>query len=110
MKFVFIILVALLLYYVLVFVLPKEVNKPKEVYISFIEGNKVSVELTDSYYYIQSCQFNYSENSDTLYLSIKKSTLANIFSNNKLGFKIIELPQEVNVISYCDTSINRIGN
>lgn len=77
-------------------------------YISFIEDNKVSVELTDSYYYIQLCQLNYSENGDTLYLSVKKSTLANIFSNNKLGFKIIELPQEVNVISYCDTSINRM--
>ncbi len=106
-KAVLIVLIATLLFYLLVFVMPKEVKKPTEINMSFIEGNKISIELTDSYYYIQSCQLNYSENRDTVYLSVKRSTLANLFAKNKLGFRIIEIDNRVNVLSYCGTFIQR---
>ena len=104
----FIVLAAILLFYLLVFVITMEVKKPTEINMSFIEGNKISIELTDSYYYIQSCQINYSENRDTVYLSVKRSTLANLFANNKLGFRIIDIDNRVNVISYCDTFIQLV--
>ena len=87
----------------------KELIKPSEVAISLVEKNRINIQLTDSYYYIQSLKQKYSSKKDTIFLFVKKSTLANVFSKTKLGDKIIDIDTNVKVISYCGTN-ELIGN
>lgn len=103
-KIVIISLFAFAIFYFAVFVNAQEVVKPSEISISLIGKNKINIGLTDSYYYIHSLKLEYSEKKDTLFLFVKKSTLANVFYKNKLGYKIIKIDTGLKVISYCGTS------
>lgn len=64
--------------------------------------DSISIQHAYSFYFFTEVGKKYSPNSDTVFLSCKESTLANIFYREKLGYKNIEIDKNVKVLSYCN--------
>jgi uncharacterized protein YxeA len=91
--------------YLFFFVFSKSIDDIHRVSITSGKKNNITIHLTDSYYFITSVSMKYSGNKDSLYLSCRRSTLANIFYYNKLGYRILDIDSSVKIITFCGVSI-----